>query len=66
MTEYDVRDVLESYGGNASAAISGLMRFGNMSRKDAEESVVASGGELTERYLENMRIRESSNKRKDV
>lgn len=33
--EYDVRNVLRFYSGNGPAAVSGLMRFSNMSREDA-------------------------------
>lgn len=57
MTAYDVRRVLNHFNWNASAAIGGLTTMGGMNRKDAEESVVASGGEIPESYIEYMRAR---------
>ena len=53
--EYDVRDVLERYGGNGEDAVSGLMRFGGMSFEDAADSVRASGCELDPGYVDRMR-----------
>lgn len=43
---YNARSVLKLYGGNGQMAVSGLMRFANLSEKEAEEAVLAAGGSL--------------------
>lgn len=43
---YNARSVLKLYGGNGQMAVSGLVRFSNLSEKEAEEAVLAAGGSL--------------------
>lgn len=62
MTAYDVRRVLMAFDWNTSATIGALTTMGGMNRKDAEESVVASGGEIPESYIEDMRAYKSVKK----
>ena len=53
--EHDVRNTLEFYGGNGEDAVSGLMRWLNMSFWDAVDSVKASGGKLEPERIEFLR-----------
>ena len=53
--EYDVRSVLEFYGGHGNMAVNGLLRWRNMSLEDAVDSVRACGGKVEPGYVERMR-----------
>ena len=53
--EYDVRKILELYGGDGNMAVDGLMYWGNMSLKDAIDSVRACGGKVDQEYVEGLR-----------
>jgi len=55
--EYDVRNVLRFYSGNGPAAVSGLMRWEGMSREDAIESVIASGGSMETDFEKRIRLK---------
>ena len=63
--EYDVRNVLRFYGGDGRAAVSGLMRF-NMSRKDAIESVIASGGSIETDFEKRIRLKKERRARESA
>ena len=53
--ERDVRNTLELYGSNGHRAVSGLMRFGNMSLDDAVDSVRACGGKVEPKYIDALK-----------
>lgn len=62
--EYDVRKILELYGGDGNMAVDGLMYWGTMSLDDAVASVRACGGKVDQEYVDGLRGRRTGGKPK--